>query len=118
MSRLVDVEPLEKYLAGLINLARRDEVGIRFPSVDAWKAELEHLKELPTITPTQRWISVKDSQPEKDGIYFAVYKFWHWDDCVSTREFKDGKWTEENNRGKVRLWMPIPKIVNDEDGGE
>ena len=61
--RLVDVEPLEKYLAGLINLARRDEVGIRFPSVDAWKAELEHLKELPTINPTQRWISVKDLQP-------------------------------------------------------
>lgn len=65
MSRLVDVEPLEKYLAGLINLARRDEVGIRFPSVDAWKSELEHLQELPTVNPTQRWISVKDSQPKK-----------------------------------------------------
>lgn len=110
MSRLVDIEPLEKYLTGLINLAKRDEVGIRFPAVDAWKVELDHLKELPTVNPSQRWISVNDSQPKKDGIYFAVYKFLDLNDCVSTREFKDGKWTEENNRGKVRLWMPIPAL--------
>ena len=110
MSRLVDVEPLEKYLAGLINLARRDEVGIRFPSVDAWKAELEHLQELPTVNPTQRWISVKDSQPEKDGIYFVGYKFWSLDDCVSTREFRGGEWREEVGREEVRFWMPIPAL--------
>ena len=66
MSRLVDIEPLEKYLTGLINLAKRDEVGIRFPAVDAWKVEFDHLKELPTVNPSQRWISVNDSQPEKD----------------------------------------------------
>lgn len=88
MSRLVDIEPLEKYLTRLINLAKRDEVGIRFPSADAWKSELEHLKELPTVNLSQRWISVKDSQPQKDGIYFAVYKFWRWNDCVSTRSLR------------------------------
>lgn len=65
MSRLVDVEPLEKYLAGLINLARQDEVGIRFPSLEAWKSELNHLSELPTVTPKQKWISAKDSPPTK-----------------------------------------------------
>lgn len=115
MSRLVDVEPLEKHLAGLISLARRDEVGIRFPSVDAWKSELEHLKELPTVNPTQRWISVKDSQPEKDGTYFAVYKFLDLNDCVSTREFRGGKWIEEVGREEVRFWMPIPALPEDNE---
>lgn len=55
------------------------------------------------------WISVNDSQPKKDGIYFAVYKFLDLNDCVSTREFRDGKWIEEVGREEVRFWMPIPK---------
>lgn len=56
------------------------------------------------------WISVNDSQPKKDGIYFAVYKFLDLNDCVSTREFRDGKWIEEVGREEVRFWMPIPKL--------
>lgn len=114
MSRLVDVEPLEKYLAGLINLARQDEVGIRFPSLEAWKSELNHLNELPTVTPKQKWISAKDSPPTKDGIYFVAYKFWNWDGCVSTREFKNGKWDDEDKRGVVKYWMPIPALSEDD----
>lgn len=57
-----------------------------------------------------KWISVNDSQPKKDGIYFAVYKFLNLNDCVSTREFRDGKWIEEVGREEVRFWMPIPKL--------
>lgn len=56
------------------------------------------------------WISVNDSQPKKDGIYFVVYKFLSLDDCVSTREFRGGEWKEEVGREEVRFWMPIPKL--------
>ena len=45
------------------------------------------------------WISINDSQPKKDGIYFAVYKFLDLNDCVLTI-----------GREEVRFWMPIPKL--------
>lgn len=115
MSRLVDVEPLEKYLTGLINLARQGEIGIRPMSLEAWKSELNHLNELPTVTSKQKWISAKDSPPTKDGLYFVAYKFWNWDGCVSTREFKNGKWDKEDKRGVVKYWMLIPKIPGDNE---
>ena len=44
--------------------------------------------------------------------FFAplAYKFLDLNDCVSTREFRDGKWIEEVGREEVRFWMPIPKL--------
>ena len=61
--------------------------------------------------PSTAWTSVKDKQPEEDGIYLAVYDFWNWDNCIGTMQFKDGKWL--NNRHPVKFWMLIPEIPGD-----
>lgn len=62
--------------------------------------------------PSTAWTSVKDAQPSEDGVYFAVYDFWHWDNCIGTMQFKDGKWL--NERHPVKFWMPIPEIPGDD----
>lgn len=98
--RLIDANSLEKHLA----------LG---QAVIFW----DDIEKAPAIKPEAQWRDAKTNPPKEDGDYFAVYKFWNWDDCVDTREFKDGKWTEEERRGEVRLWMPIPFIPK-EDGGK
>ena len=73
-----------------------------------WKSLDDAINSIPTAM--QLWTSVKNALPTADGTYFAVYKFLDLNDCVSTREFRDGKWIEEVGREEVRFWMPIPEL--------
>ena len=61
--------------------------------------------------PSTAWTSVKDKQPEEDGIYLAVYDFWNFENLIATREFTNGKWVDNGN--PVKFWMPIPEIPGD-----
>lgn len=63
--------------------------------------------------PSTAWTSVKDKQPEEDGIYLAVYDFWNWENLIATRKFVNGKWIDNEN--PVKFWMPIPKIPGDKE---
>ena len=65
--------------------------------------------------PSTAWTSVKDKQPDEDGIYLTVYDFWCFENCVSAREFRNGRWGEEERRGAVKFWMQIPKIPKENE---
>lgn len=71
------------------------------------------LAEMLENAPSTTWTSVKDKQPEKDGIYLAVYDFWNWKNLIAAREFVNGKWVDNNN--PVKFWMRIPKIPGDNE---
>lgn len=88
-----------------------DALGNMEEPIDLKEAE-EWIDTVPTAI--QLWTSVNDALPTADGIYFAVYKFLNWNDCVSTREFRGGKWVEEVGREEVRFWMPIPALPEDD----
>ncbi len=77
-----------------------------------WKEIESAVESIPTAM--QLWTSVKDALPTADGIYFAIYKFLGLNDCVSTREFRGGKWVEEVGHEEVRFWMPIPALSEDD----
>lgn len=78
-----------------------------------WKSLDDAINSIPTAM--QLWTSVKNALPTADGTYFAVYKFLDLNDCVSTREFRGGKWIEEVGREEVRFWMPIPALPEDDE---
>lgn len=78
-------------------------------SIDLKEAE-EWIDTVPIAM--QLWTSVKKAQPLEDGVYFVVYDFWHWDDCVGTRQFKNGKWLD--NDRPTKFWMPIPRIPKED----
>ena len=61
--------------------------------------------------PSTAWTSVKDKQPEEDGIYLAIYDFWNFGNLIATREFANGKWVDNGN--PVKFWMLIPEIPGD-----
>lgn len=63
--------------------------------------------------PSTAWTSVKDKQPEEDGIYLVVYDFWNWENLIATREFVNGKWVD--NKNPVKFWMLVPKIPGDNE---
>lgn len=63
--------------------------------------------------PSTAWTSVKDKQPEEDGIYLAVYDFWNFGNLIATREFANGKWVDNGN--PVKFWMLIPEIPGDNE---
>lgn len=63
--------------------------------------------------PSTAWTSVKDKQPEEDGIYLAVYDFWNWENLIGKRKFVNGKWVD--NGKPVKFWMLIPKIPGDNE---
>lgn len=88
-----------------------DALGNMGESIDLKEAE----EWIDTVsTAMQLWTSVKDALPTTDGIYFTVYKFLNWNDCISTREFRGGKWIEEVGHEEVRFWMPIPALPEDD----
>lgn len=78
-------------------------------AADLVLALAEQLENAPSTT----WTSVKDKQPEEDGIYLAVYDFWNWENMIATREFVNGKWVD--NKNQVKFWMLIPKIPGDNE---
>lgn len=89
-----------------------DKAGIELYQSE-WKSLDDAINSIPTAM--QLWTSVKDALPTSDGIYFVVYKFLSLDDCVSTREFRGGKWIEEVGREEVRFWMPIPALLEGDE---
>lgn len=78
-------------------------------SIDLKEAE-EWIDTVPIAM--QLWTSVKKAQPLEDGVYFVVYDFWYWDDCVGTRQFKNGKWLDNDH--PTKFWMPIPRIPKED----
>ncbi len=71
------------------------------------------LAEMLENAPSTTWTSAKDKQPEKDGIYLAVYDFWNWKNLIAAREFVNRKWVDNDN--PVKFWMRIPKIPGDNE---
>lgn len=116
--RLVDVEPIieEWKEAGnskkakakaLMNSGIYSEYdkGVALGCVaDLVLALAEYLENAPSTA----WTSVKDKQPEEDGIYLAVYDFLSWENLIGKRKFVNGKWVD--TRKPVKFWMLIPKI--------
>lgn len=74
-----------------------------------WEMLWSTIDSVPTAM--QLWTSVKDAQPTTDGVYFVAYDFWHWENLIAMREFKNGEWLD-NNR-PVKFWMPIPALPGD-----
>ena len=98
--RLIDADDVYDSIA--------ERAGIElYPS--EWKSVEDAIDSVPTAI--QLWTSVKDAQPPEDGIYFVTYDFWHFQNCISTRKFKDGEWP--GNRYPVKFWMPIPTLPED-----
>ena len=73
--------------------------------------EIENaIKQLPPVTPTQRWISVSEGLPEESGVYIVSYE-----DSVRLLEWFNGKWffypsnpTREET-GTIIAWQPLPE---------
>ncbi len=63
--------------------------------------------------PSTAWTSVKDKQPEENGIYLAVYDSLSWKNLIGKRKFVNGKWV--GNVEPVKFWMLIPKIPGDNE---
>lgn len=76
-----------------------------------WEVLWSAIDSVPTAM--QLWTSVKNAQPTTDGVYFVAYDFWHWENLIATREFKNGEWLG-NNR-PVKFWMPIPALPEDNE---
>lgn len=121
--RLVDVEPFieawkqsgngkKAEAKALMNSGIYSEYdkGVALDAVaDLVLALAKQLENAPSTT----WTSVKDKQPEEDGIYLAVYDFWNWENLIATRAFVNGKWID--NKKPVKFWMLIPKIPGDNE---
>lgn len=63
--------------------------------------------------PSTAWTSVKDKQPEENGIYLAVYDSLILENLIGKRKFVNGKWID--NKNPVKFWMLIPKIPGDNE---
>lgn len=87
-----------------------DALGNMEEPIDLKEAE-EWIDTVPTAM--QLWTSVKNSQPSENGVYFVVYDFWYWQNCIRTMQFKDGKWGDDEY--PVKFWMPIPRIPKEDE---
>ena len=68
------------------------------------------------VQPVNRWISVEDRLPEKDGYYLVITQgihnsvidiagFWRCAEWVQ-KEFRENYW---NKYDKVLYWQPLPE---------
>lgn len=96
--RLVDTEDVIDALGNM-------EEPIDLKEVEEW------IDTVPTAM--QLWTSVKNAQPSENGVYFVVYDFWYWRNCIKTMQFKDGKWVDDEY--PVKFWMPIPRIPKEDE---
>jgi hypothetical protein len=65
-----------------------------------------------------KWISVKDSLPEKDGYYLcfnpkwkksiSVLKFGEW-----TKNSRKRFWSQSGEEAIVIYWMSLPELPNE-----
>ena len=73
--------------------------------------------ELADVQPVDRWISVDEALPEKDGYYLVVTQgihnptidiagFWHYAEWVQ-KEIRENYW---NKYDKVLYWQPLPDL--------
>ena len=69
------------------------------------------------VQPVDRWISVDEALPEKDGYYLVVTQgihnptidiagFWHYAEFVQ-KEIRENYW---NKYDKVIYWQPLPEL--------
>lgn len=105
--RLIDADDFKSYLMASANFAEKKATTELVSDTLKWVAK--EIDKANTVEQEGHWRSAKNEPPVKDGMYFALYDFWGWK-CAATREFKDGVWTEEERRGKVKFWMPIPVV--------
>ena len=80
-----------------------DALGNMGEEIDLKEAE-EWVDTVPTAM--QLWTS-------ENGVYFVVYDFWYWRNCIRTMQFKDGKWVDDEY--PVKFWMPIPRIPKEDE---
>ena len=88
---------------------------------------IEDVKALPSLTPTQRWIPVSERLPKERGMYIVTEKVFSVTDKEHTGgfnlmteqvEFDNGKWRRASFY-EVIAWMPLLKPYKVEmEGGE
>lgn len=86
----------------------------------------EIVKDLPPVTPTQRWIPVSERLPEERGKYIVTEKVFRLDDrehkgryntMVEQAEYCNSKW-QRASFFEVIAWMPLPKPYEEKRGNE
>lgn len=85
-----------------------DKTGIELYQSE-WKEIEDAIESINTAM--QLWTSVKDAQPDADGVYFIAYDFLHCKNLIAMRKFKNGEWL--GNDCPVKFWMPIPALPED-----
>ena len=80
------------------------------PFVDGVLSGVFNIREMvaqaPSVTPTQRWISVSERLPKETGFYLVSTT-----DCITIMEFMGG-WISQNLGScnwYVKAWQPLPK---------
>ena len=93
----------------------KDKWNLYLYADDAIQASIDKIKVMPSVTPTDQWIIVKDRLPEKWDYYLVTYQYG---DEICTMEAKyicmDGAdyWFDETDVEitlAVTAWMPKPK---------
>lgn len=88
--------------------------------------QINKVKELPPVTPTQRWIPVSERLPEESGKYIVTEKVFRLDDrehkgryntMVEQAEYYNDKW-QRASFFEVIAWMPLPKPYEEKRGNE
>ena len=85
----------------VIRLFAKNADAVR-PYSQTWK----EVKDLPSVTPTQRWIPCSERLPKEDGFYLVSTT-----DCIIIMEFNKG-WISQNIGScnwYVKAWQPLPK---------
>lgn len=109
MARAIDGELLELEIANIAN---------KLAKSDAQKALMGRVmycvEHMPTLTPPNEWISVKDRLPESQADVLVV-AFWHerWQTMMGWHSDMGKKWRVitphgEREPGGVTHWMPLP----------
>lgn len=76
-------------------------------------------KELPPVTPTQRWIPVSERLPEEDEVVLGtnssndLFQTYIWDDCGEIKWYADGCFDVP-----VVAWMALPKSYEEMESEE
>ena len=80
----------------------------------AWQGAMQLFYDMPTLTPPNEWVSVKDRLPETAGEYLVVYHPCHRDNvsaeiCVGIDSFRGKTAWAKKKYQRVTHWMPLPE---------